>query len=195
MKQSLRSGPQKDKTGPFNKLYNIISTINNHIEKNKNNPLLLKENNKIAIEYNKENYALIKKLAQEGLITNFIIIKKSIKDFNLKGSVQKKIEFNIKTLINSSIDSDKDIKLKWHISQISKPGRKIYITWKELLNYTHIFERNTNKNKYKFGSKYTKLKIYLLRTSKGILTENEAIKLQIGGELLSKIEIKLNNNY
>lgn len=54
------------------------------------------------------------------------------------------------------------------INVISKPGRRIYIT-------THNIPTNTG------------LGIYLIKTSKGIITDLEAKRLNLGGELILQV--------
>ena len=55
------------------------------------------------------------------------------------------------------------------LTLISKPGRRIYIGYKELKDFNNGF------------------KLYILRTSKGIISSQTAFKHKIGGELLFKI--------
>ena len=60
-------------------------------------------------------------------------------------------------------------KPKNKLTLVSKPGKRIYIGYKDLKDFNHGF------------------KTYILRTSKGIITSQTAIKLKIGGELLIKV--------
>jgi len=55
------------------------------------------------------------------------------------------------------------------LTLISKPGRKIYISYKDLKDFNNGF------------------KLYILRTSLGIITSQTALKNKIGGEVLFKI--------
>lgn len=58
---------------------------------------------------------------------------------------------------------------KFKLSLISKPGRRIYIKYKNLKDFNKGF------------------KLYLIRTSQGIITSQTAIKNKLGGELLLKV--------
>jgi ribosomal protein S8 len=58
---------------------------------------------------------------------------------------------------------------KYNIVRISKQGKRKYISYKELNDFNHGF------------------KLYILRTSKGIITSQTALKNQLGGELLFAI--------
>jgi ribosomal protein S8 len=55
------------------------------------------------------------------------------------------------------------------LTLVSKPGKRIYISYKDLCNFNNGF------------------KLYLLRTSKGIVSSQTALKNKIGGELLIKL--------
>ena len=58
------------------------------------------------------------------------------------------------------------------IQRISKPGNRIFLSYKNLKNFT----KNSNlNNNYQVG---------VFSTSKGILTGFEALELKVGGELL-----------
>lgn len=64
----------------------------------------------------------------------------------------------------------------------------------ELKKFSSLFENLENKknnkigNPLKFGNKTTDLDIYYIETSKGIMSHNEAIYNNIGGEFLFKIK-------
>jgi hypothetical protein len=60
---------------------------------------------------------------------------------------------------------------KKSLTLVSKPGKRIYISYKDLCNFNNGF------------------KTYLLRTSKGIITSQTALKKKIGGELLIKLSL------
>lgn len=64
-------------------------------------------------------------------------------------------------------NSDQIKKTVYDIKIVSTPGNKIYISYK---NLNQIHKRNKN--------------IFILATSKGILTSEEALVIKIGGELL-----------
>lgn len=55
-----------------------------------------------------------------------------------------------------------------HIQQISKPGKRVYI-----------------QNKWLYQNKTSDL--YILSTVQGFLTQNKALQLNLGGELICKI--------
>jgi len=84
-----------------------------------------------------------------------------IKKFNVEGEVKKKmiIELDIKNKQQKFTD----------IKIFSKPGRRYYISYKDL--------------KPVLGG----LGVSIISTSKGILTDREAKKLKVGGELLFNI--------
>lgn len=60
---------------------------------------------------------------------------------------------------------------KKSLTLVSKPGKRIYISYKDLCNFNNGF------------------KTYLLRTSKGIITSQTALKKKLGGELLIKLSL------
>lgn len=60
---------------------------------------------------------------------------------------------------------------KLKLKLISKPGRRVYVSYNDIKDFNHGF------------------KLYLLRTSKGIISSHTAINLKIGGELLIKLTI------
>lgn len=69
------------------------------------------------------------------------------------------------------LSKGKLIQHKLKLKIISKPGRRVYISYNDLKDFNHGF------------------KTYLLRTSKGIISSHTAINLKIGGELLIKLTI------
>jgi small subunit ribosomal protein S8 len=73
--------------------------------------------------------------------------------------------------ITSSLDLKKSSTLKPFLQLISKPGKRIYIGYKNLKDFNNGY------------------KLYILRTSKGIISSQTAIKYKIGGELLMKVLI------
>lgn len=76
--------------------------------------------------------------------------------------------------LHSYVSFDRTLELQWshgpqEIKVISKPGRRVYKGWKEL------------------GSFREGLGQLLVRTSKGIMMSDEAIRARRGGEVLLKI--------
>lgn len=74
--------------------------------------------------------------------------------------------------INSHMGTGQEsVQQKLKLKIISKPGRRVYVSYNDLKDFNHGF------------------KTYLLRTSKGIISSHTAINLKIGGELLIKLTI------
>lgn len=117
--------------------------------------------NKIKTEllYSKIMINILYKLKQEDRIASFKVVKDNDSIF------QKIIVFLSYNYENNAIKTRKFNKVTF----ISKPGRRLYITYKKL------------KKTYG-GYGFT-----LLSTSKGILTGKESKFQKIGGELLAEI--------
>lgn len=90
-------------------------------------------------------------------VLNILIIEGFIKTYKINSKNQ--IEIFLKYKNNNSVIND--------IRRISKPGRRFHIK---------------NKDLY-----IKKLGFYILSTSLGIMTDLEAKKLNVGGELICKI--------
>jgi ribosomal protein S8 len=75
-------------------------------------------------------------------------------------------------------------KIIHEILVISKPGRKVYLSVKELEN--HAFSTNSKSLNQRKKKIYLNIffDTWVLSTSKGILTRKEALKQKVGGELL-----------
>lgn len=107
---------------------------------------------KITISFNKQNKQICKYLFKIGFINSYVI--------NIHSN-------NIYIYFSYYYDK-RPIKI---VKQISKPGRKIYITYHKL------------KKLFKYEKNYI-----ILSTSKGIISNKEAIRKKIGGELLFLIK-------
>ncbi len=122
--------------------YNIadlITRINNSISKNKSI---------VIVPFTKDNYQILTFLTKLGILT----------------ILQDKQYLNLLVA-----EIRKDSTTRHWFKLISKPGRRVYLKYKDLKDF--------NKGH----------KVYLLRTSQGILSSQTAIQLKIGGELLMKI--------
>ncbi len=84
-----------------------------------------------------------------------------LKDFQIEGDKVKKI--NIELFYKDGVPAITDVKL------ISKLGRKVYVSYRDLKSVVS-------------GMGYS-----ILSTSKGIMTDRQAKKEKIGGELLFNI--------
>lgn len=119
-------------------LSNLFSTIKNGC---------LTKKSKIVQQKSKQTINILNILIKEGYIKTYKINSKNHLDIYLK---YRKTESVIKK-----------------IKRLSKPGKRLYIT---------------NKDLYK-----KKTGLYLISTSIGILTDLQAKKLNVGGELICKI--------
>lgn len=175
-------------------LCDLISCINNLNSKPTFNfspnhtsilPLLKDKNNNdiINVKFTKDNYSLLRVLEREGLIydlevkINSLLNDKSFNNFHNKDhnfNLYYKI-LNFKIFNSSLLTSPSSFSFSWHITSISKPGRRIYIS--------------SSTSKYNITKKIRN-RIYILRTSQGFLTDKEAFKENIGGELILKIKFK-----
>jgi small subunit ribosomal protein S8 len=104
----------------------------------------------ICLHLNNQTKELCKTLYRNGLISSYSISKK-------------------KRLINVFCLYNYNTQAFYFIKQISKPGRKIYIGYKELKKlYCDKFNNN----------------LLILSTNKGYLTNEEALRYKVGGEVL-----------
>lgn len=94
-------------------------------------------------------------------------LRKEIESVNEK--VERKISFYYP--LN---ESQQKIKSKKILKVVSKPGKRVYISYKDIKDFNHGH------------------KLYLLRTSKGIISSQTAIRYKIGGELLLKVSYSFN---
>ena len=123
----------------------ITDTLSNLFSKIKNGYLAKKS--KIVQQKSKQSISILNILVKEGFIKSYKINSKNQLNIYLKYRKNKAVIIEIKRL--------------------SKPGKRLYITNKDLY-----------KNKKGF---------YIISTSVGILTDLQAKKLNVGGELICKI--------
>nr|YP_010508078.1 ribosomal protein S8 [Phytophthora gonapodyides]UXG56418.1 ribosomal protein S8 [Phytophthora gonapodyides] len=123
----------------------ITDTLSNLFSKIKNGYLAKKS--KIVQQKSKQSINILNILVKEGFIKGYKINSKNQLDIYLKYKKNKAVITEIKRL--------------------SKPGKRLYIT---------------NKDLYK-----KKTGFYIISSSSGILTDLQAKKLNVGGELICKI--------
>lgn len=123
----------------------ITDTLSNLFSKIKNGYLAKKS--KIIHQNSKQNINILNIFIREGFIKTYKINSKNQLDIYLKYK--------------------KNIAVISEIKRLSKPGKRLYIT---------------NKDLYKKKSGF-----YIISTSIGILTNLQAKKLNVGGELICKI--------
>ena len=123
----------------------ITDTLSNLFSKIKNGYLAKKS--KIINQKSKQNINILNIFLKEGFIKSYKI------------NSNNQIDIYLKYKKNKAVIPD--------IKRLSKPGKRLYIT---------------NKNLYK-----KKTGFFLISTSIGILTNLQAKKLNIGGELICKI--------
>jgi small subunit ribosomal protein S8 len=148
----------------------------------------------LSIPFSKDNYQVLTQLTKLGVVvscsTNVeetnnlspviktikVVLKKNLNSLNYNASGEN---FNSKDSLGSLFFSENlessnkpvssNIAKKNILTLVSKPGKRIYISYKDLCNFNNGF------------------KLYLLRTSKGIVSSQTALKNKIGGELLIKL--------
>lgn len=123
----------------------ITDTLSNLFSKIKNGYLAKKS--KIVQQKSKQSISILNILVKEGFIKSYKINSKNQLNIYLKYRKNKAVIIEIKRL--------------------SKPGKRLYITNKDLY-----------QNKKGF---------YIISTSIGILTDLQAKKLNVGGELICQI--------
>ena len=123
----------------------ITDTLSNLFSKIKNGYLAKKS--KIVQQKSKQSISILNILVKEGFIKSYKINSKNQLNIYLKYRKNKAVIIEIKRL--------------------SKPGKRLYIT---------------NKNLYQ-----NKKGFYIISTSIGILTDLQAKKLNVGGELICQI--------
>ena len=123
----------------------ITDTLSNLFSKIKNGYLAKKS--KIIHQKSVQNITILNIFLKEGFIKSYKINSKN------------QLEIYLKYKKNQAVISG--------IKRLSKPGKRIYIT---------------NKDLYKKKSEF-----YIISTSIGILTHLQAKKLNVGGELICKI--------
>lgn len=157
----------------------LISIINN-INKNPNCYLKNFSLN-LTIEYSKDAYEILKLLEFEGFLSEVFIKNYSSSTlFPHNKTVNKKYI----TFINSFTG--------FSLKQISRSGRRVFISNKEVVslnNTVSSIRKKLNQSKISIKERESNFGyLYLIRTSKGIMTEKEAINNNLGGELLFKIK-------
>lgn len=164
--------------------YNIgdlVTRINNSLKAGKG---------ELMVPFSKENYQVLTQLTKLGVIVScttnntqlnpFQTIKVVLKEKNLNPEQPFQEKGNLETLKNlwfsENIQTHSPavknvLNQKKSLTLVSKPGKRIYISYKDLCNFNNGF------------------KTYLLRTSKGIITSQTALKKKLGGELLIKLSL------
>lgn len=123
----------------------VTDTLSNLFSQIKNGYLAKKS--KIIQNKSKQSINILNILTHEGFIKSYKI--------------------NSKNKLNIYLKYKKNKAVVTHIKRLSKPGKRLYIT---------------NKDLYK-----KKTGFYLISTSLGILTDLQAKKLNVGGELICQI--------
>lgn len=117
-----------------------------------------------------KNASLVSKASVSVPFSNMkLAVAECLKENGFIGSVSKKTEKNNKPVLSIDlIYGDNGPKIH-DVARISKPSRRLYAGVKDLKSY---------RNGYG---------IYVLSTPKGILSDKQAKKEQVGGELLFSI--------
>jgi ribosomal protein S8 len=174
---------------------NTMYSKSNSYPSGKANISNISQNKLIQVPYTKDNYQIVCLLTKLGIL----------KDFNTNSTFLN-INFNLPSLTpygSSNLQNNLSLASLTHVESypklgdlnlasleldnltsvgkymtphnkklltlVSKPGKRIYVGYKDLNNFNNGF------------------KLYVLRTSKGIITSQTAFKYKIGGELLFKI--------
>jgi small subunit ribosomal protein S8 len=126
----------------------------------------------IIVPFSNIRLSILKILKNEGLIKNFLLEEENniLNRKNRKSKFSNKIK-RIKIILKyvSGVSSMKNI------IRCSRPSRRMYVRY---------------KNQKEFLSKISidgAFPIFILSTSKGILTDYQSRKKHVGGELLAKI--------
>lgn len=114
---------------------------------------------------NLKNHALSKKTILKQQKTKQIIqlVNLLVNEGYIKGYYLSE-----KNMIHVMLKYNHNQAVIYQIQQISKPGKRIYI-----------------KNKWLYNNKT--LNLYIISTNKGFVTQNQALQLNLGGELICKI--------
>ena len=132
----------------------------------------------VLVEKTKDNYQILSQLIKLGCLANINDPTNLNKFSDLEKEKYFIVNLNFNLLNESKEAQASFIKLedglnsskpKNKLTLVSKPGKRIYVGYKGLKDFNNGF------------------KTYLLRTSKGIITSQTAIKLKLGGELLIKL--------
>ena len=151
-------------------MHKLVSTFNNYNLSNINFYKSL-YNPSLTIDYNIDNYSILKILESEGIIKDLIVKKEE--------SLKRNINFTFTDVI---------LIKKYKLKQISKAGRKVYFSSNSEAVLSPVKYNKLSQSKISIKEIFSnKGHIYLIRTSKGIMTDKDAIKLNLGGELLLKL--------
>jgi len=111
----------------------------------------------VVVRASKLNKAILEILKDEGYIENF----QEFSEKTIKGELGKKLRFQV------FLKYYQEKPVITHLEKVSKPGRRVYVGAEDI-----------PKVKNSLG-------IAIISTSKGIMTDKNARKLGIGGEILS----------
>ena len=111
----------------------------------------------VVVRASKLNKAILEILKREGYIENF----QEFSEKTIKGELGKKLRLQV------FLKYYQDKPVITHLEKVSKPGRRLYVGVEDL-----------PKVKNSLG-------IAIVSTSKGIMTDKDARKLGVGGEILS----------
>ncbi len=106
---------------------------------------------KVDVIYSKIKAEIARVLKEEGFILNWKKIESPNKNY-------------LRIYLKYGPNKEQVIR---NIERISKPGRRVYTSYKELPN--------------------DPITVYILSTPKGILTDKQAKKLKVGGEVLCRV--------
>lgn len=113
----------------------------------------LARKDKVDVIYSKLKLEIVKLLKEEGFIANY----KKVDSINNKSY--------IRIFLKYSANNEPVIK---EIARVSKPGRRIYRSYKDL--------------------KSDNITVYILTTPKGVITDKKAKELKVGGEIIGYIK-------
>ncbi len=128
----------------------------------------------VDIPLTKDNYQIICQLIKLGILQDLDPLNKNLEALRESRKPTQiplsRVKLNSNLVGNSAEGIKRPMQnLVFRMTLISKPGRRIYVSYKDL-------------NSFNFG-----FQLFLLRTSQGIITCQTALKNKIGGELLLKI--------
>lgn len=132
------------------------------------NNTFIARNSYLEVPYTKDNYDILNVLNKLGIVE--IVFNPPQNKGNHYKLEKNQNGVMIGVIITLMVCSNSEIlEPKKFLHIISKPSKRCYISYKKLKDFNHGY------------------KSYILRTSKGIISSQTAIKEQIGGELLLKI--------
>jgi small subunit ribosomal protein S8 len=118
----------------------------------------------VVLPYSKLKLAVLKVLEKENWVKDIEVIKPSVKVKNVNDGAYKFEQIKLSLIY----DADGDGKIR-SIQKISKPGKRVYAT-----------KDNLPKVLNGWG-------MSVISTSKGLMTDSEARKQKLGGEVLCEI--------